>query len=71
MLHWVGEVLEVPQYCRNFLECSVDGVVLLQLNEHLLDKELGVNTLLHRMKLHSHIQVYLLLAIHYVMLGLF
>lgn len=43
----VLKALDLPEYEEAFLREQVDGHVLLQLNEHILTSELGVDSKLH------------------------
>jgi SAM domain (Sterile alpha motif)/EF-hand domain pair/EF hand len=44
------------QYAQNFQDASVDGVLLLLLTDNLLEKNMGITTELHKLKLTKHIQ---------------
>ena len=47
----VLEALDLPEYKETFLRERVDGQVLLQLTEHVLATELGVDSKLHRIRI--------------------
>ncbi|CAM9597341.1 unnamed protein product [Chrysoparadoxa australica] len=52
---WLEHDMLLPQYQQSFLAASVDGLVLLSLNETMVRCNLGVNDELHCMKLVMHV----------------
>lgn len=55
VLGWLVERLQLPQYVEPFRDASVDGLVLVDLNDDLL-KDMGVPYPLHRLKILRHTQ---------------
>lgn len=47
----VLSAVDLPEYKEVFLRERVDGHVLLQLNDHILNTELGVESKLHRIRI--------------------
>ncbi len=50
VIEWL-EGLSLGQYSTDFQEMAVDGEMLFDLNDELLESELGMGPKLHRMKL--------------------
>ena len=52
---WVGEKLDLKQYCELFQSNSVDGLLLLSLSEQEIKDDLQIPHKLHRAKVMCHI----------------
>lgn len=56
VLDWLSQDMQLPKHEHKFREASVDGLVLCNLTDALLEEDLGVSEPLHRLKILRHVQ---------------
>ncbi|CAN0537975.1 unnamed protein product, partial [Ectocarpus sp. 8 AP-2014] len=56
VLNWLSEDMQLPQYVHKFRDASIDGLVLCDLTDVLLEEGLGISDSLHRLKILRHMQ---------------
>lgn len=56
VLGWLSEDIQLPKHAHKFREASVDGLVLCDLTDGLLEEGLGISEPLHRLKILRHVQ---------------
>ncbi|CAN0312812.1 unnamed protein product, partial [Ectocarpus sp. 6 AP-2014] len=56
VLNWLSEDMQLPQYLHKFRDASIDGLVLCDLTDVLLEEGLGISDSLHRLKILRHMQ---------------
>ncbi|CBN78804.1 n/a [Ectocarpus siliculosus] len=56
VLNWLSEDMQLPQHLHKFRDASIDGLVLCDLTDVLLEEGLGISDSLHRLKILRHMQ---------------
>ncbi len=56
VMSWLTEDMQLPVHASKFREASIDGLVLCDLTDTLLNEGLGIPDPLHRLKILRHVQ---------------
>lgn len=56
VLNWLSEDMQLPKHVPTFREASIDGLVLCNLTDTLLQEDMGISDPLHRLKILSHVR---------------